>query len=153
MNDLPQVKYPYKGDVRWAFLKWADIESAQRKGYVYLRRLRIIQTPLFAVYLHFIFEVDNDQDPHDHPINFVSIVLHGGYSEQVYYDQSNLNKHFFQTHSVFSVHKMPKKWAHQIIKIRKKTVTLLLIGRRSRQWGFWTKDGWIDQNTYRMEHR
>lgn len=149
----PKIKYPYKGNVRWAFFKWADIESAFFPGYVYLRRLRIFQTPWFALYLHFIFEPDLDRDPHDHPCNFWALIVRGGYYEQVFPHQFDVKSNYWCSWTPFTLHKMPVDSAHQIKKLNGKTVTLCWFGRRQRQWGFWTADGFVDQETYRKLHK
>lgn len=148
-TEAPPVKHPYKGDVRWAFMKWADIESSFRPGYTYLRRLRIFQTPLFALYLHFIFEPDLDRDPHDHPCNFWALILRGGYRERVY---TTLHERSFSWKGHEwrrgSVHKMPIIHAHRIIDLEPGTVTLCWFGKRQRQWGFWTADGFVSAKEY-----
>lgn len=150
----PKIKYPYVGNIRWALFKWADIESAFHPGYVYLRRLRIFQAPWFALYLHFIYEPDLDRDPHDHPCNFWALIIRGGYYEQVYYRQYKRNKFYYSSWRPFTAHKMPVEYAHQILKLNgKKTVTLCWFGRRQRQWGFWTSEGFVDQVTYRKLHK
>lgn len=143
------VKYPYKGNVRWAFMKWADIESAIYPGEVYLRRLRILQTPWFAFYLHFIYEPDLDRDPHDHPCNFWALIVRGGYIERVF-DAVRQGDYRSQilTQKRGSIHKMPIEYAHQIISLRPDTITLCFFGRRQRRWGFWTSNGFVDYETY-----
>jgi hypothetical protein len=151
MSDHPRVpvRWPYKGDVRWAFLKWADIESAIYPGYVYLRRLRIFQTPWFALYLHFIYEPDLDRDPHDHPCNFWSLIVRGGYKERVYkwlHDHDHTPTH--NRWNRWTLHYMPVAWAHQITDLVPGTITLCWFGRRSRRWGFWTSAGFVPSEDY-----
>lgn len=147
----PPVKHPYKGDVRWALWRWADIESAFFPGYTYLRRLRIFQTPWFALYLHFIFEPDLDRDPHDHPCNFWSMILRGGYQEHIY-QTKNLRAHNWSAAvkrwGVGSLHYVPVNVAHQIVSLRPRTVTLCWFGRRQRLWGFWTPSGFVTAKDY-----
>lgn len=149
----PKIKYPYVGNVRWALFKWADIESAFHPGYVYLRRLRIFQTPWFALYLHFIYEPDLDRDPHDHPCNFWALIIRGGYREQVFMNQENLYYNDIHEWDFWTLHKMPVNYAHQIKQLFGKTVTLCWFGKRQRQWGFWTPEGFVDQVTYRKLHK
>src|SRR5262249_52489700 len=138
---------------RWAFMRWADIESAQQPGRVYLRRLRIIQTPWAALYLHFIFEADYDRHPHDHPCNFWSLVLRGGYTEQVYTMSENLYFNEVTWRRRWSIHKMPIEAAHRITVLAPRTVTLCLFGRRQRNWGFWTEGGFVEWQEYERSMR
>lgn len=146
----PPIRDPYKGDVRWAFWKWADIESAIFPGYTYLRRLRIFQTPLFALYLHFIFEPDLDRDAHDHPCNFWSLIVRGGYEERVYRNLDH--RDYYSTPHRWrrgSIHRMPTYWAHRIVELTPGTITLCWFGRRKRQWGFWTSEGFVSAKDYK----
>lgn len=130
-------------------MQWFDIPDARDIRFVYLRRLRIIQTPLFGLLLHFIYTPDLDQDPHDHPFNFVSVILRGGYTERVF---KNVREHDFsyvrRRHLRFGVNVMPVRFAHQIDEMAPRTTTLVFAGRRQRDWGFWTAAGWIFWKTY-----
>jgi hypothetical protein len=68
--------------IRWAFMKKYEIPDVEHPEKTYLRRWRIIQTPLFALYLHHILMPDGDRDLHDHPYPFASLILAGGYTEE-----------------------------------------------------------------------
>lgn len=158
-----KVKYPYRTDVRWAFLKWGDIPDTEDPKRVYLRRLRIFQTPWFAFYLHFIYLPD-DQAPHDHPCNFWSLILRGGYTERFYRDPGLFERSRFygpsspETFTVrnwtrWTVHGTPTSAAHRITVLEPRTISLCLFGRRRRDWGFWTQDGFVPQKVYREAKR
>jgi len=148
----PPVKYPSKTSPRWAFVQWFDIPDARDISRVYLRRLRIIQTPWFGLLLHFIYTPDLDQDPHDHPFNFISVILRGGYTERVF---KHVREHDFsyvrRRHLRFGVNVMPVRYAHQIDDMAPHTTTLVFAGRRQRDWGFWRADGWTFWKTYNKE--
>lgn len=144
------VKHPYVGSIRWAFMRWADIPDGTDPGRTYLRRLRVLQTPRFAIYLHWIYLPDEDRDPHDHPCNFWSMVVRGGYTEQVY-PYVRVRRDFatkVKTWRRGSVHKMPYDQAHRITHIRPGTVTLVAFGVRRQSWGFWTSDGFVPYTQY-----
>lgn len=155
--DAPLVKYPYVGNIRWAFWKWADIAYARDPRYVYLRRLRVIQTPWCALYLHWIFLTDDDRDPHDHPINFWSFIWRGGYTERVYWTNRATNqwgeidsRHSPRRWRRFSLHYMRVGRAHQITQLEPGTMTVLFVGRRNKQrWGFWTPEGYVPFDQYK----
>jgi hypothetical protein len=132
----------------WALWSWIDIPDRNDPTQTYLRRLRIIRTPLFALYLHFIFLADNDRDPHDHPWDFVSFVIRGSYTERLYDRFNSIGRFRYKpmflgewTHGRFSFHRMTKEFAHRITSIEPGLVTLVLIGRETKEWGFWTEDG------------
>ncbi len=157
-NDIP-IKYPYKGGTRWNFMQWADIPDARNPHAVYLRRLRIIQTPWFAFYLHWIFKTDEDRDPHDHPFVFWSFIVRGGYTERLWrivpggvrYTQS-----YDRRWNRFSLHKMDQQTAHMIQTIQPGTITLVMAGKKTGngRWGFYTPGfvRWQDYNREKYDH-
>jgi hypothetical protein len=152
-----KFKYPLKHSrIRWALFSIFDIPSQALPGFVYLRRLRIVQTPWFGNYLHWIFTPDLDQDPHDHPWPFWTIVLRGGYDEcrwkiRPCCVQGSLEHAEFSIHrwKRFSIHKVDMDEAHQIFSIKPNTTTLVFVGRRRREWGFYTPDGFVDWRKYK----
>lgn len=119
-----------------------------REGY--LERLFMINCPLFGLKLHWFYGPDWDQDCHDHPWWFVSLVLRGSYTER-----RQTVKHPYMGCDVDQLHKMyldsemvttRKRWSvafrrakdiHKIIEVEEGTVTLILNGPRRRSWGFW----------------
>lgn len=154
--DVP-VKYPYVGGTKWAFWKWADIPDARDERRVYLRRLRILQTPWFALYLHFIFQSDKDRDPHDHPFAFRSLIVRGGYTERVW-GLDNLNgERWIAHHPVkrswkrFTIHKTSLHVAHMIDYLLPGTVTLVFCGPKVQDWGFYTDRGFIPWQRYNRD--
>lgn len=145
-----KVKYVAAQARRWAFMRYMDIPSKQNPYDVYLRRLRVIQTPWFSFYIHWINEADSDRHPHDHPWNFWSLVLKGGYTEEIYQDSRNIGEsgRSEQHWRRFSWHKMPLSHAHKITRLPGETVTIVVTGRRVRQFRFWTDDGPVPWHEY-----
>lgn len=146
------VKHPYIGGTRWAFMKWADIPDARDESLVYLRRLRIVQTPWFAIYLHFIYNSDEDRDPHDHPFFFNSFVVRGGYIERLFTNpRRGLDKFVTQRHARWSMHSMPLQSAHIITDLEPDTTTLVFCGPKTKDWGFWTPEGFVPWQEYNRQ--
>lgn len=136
---------------RWA---WLTRYMIQIDGQDYLRRLRIIQTPWFGVYLHDMHGPDRDW-LHDHPWPFMSVVLRGGYGE--WWTVTGRHGHDYPGAAMArvialrhfnglserrwwaagSVHVIRLDEAHMIDLIRPGTRTLVFVGRRSREWGFY----------------
>lgn len=124
----------------WAFMeKFVVPHYDDPKGPPYLIRYRIIQTPLFGVYLHRLGTADPRDTLHDHPWPFVSIILRGGYTEMVrgtfpIYAESkrvrwiNVKRFKNSYHWIASLDKTP-------------TWTLMFVGRRRRIWGYLDRDG------------
>lgn len=121
-------------------------------GLVYLVRLRIVQTPWFAVYLHDIHEPDGDRDPHNHPWAFVSVVLRGYYVERVYPAPAarHVRKCYWQERRWrrFSVHRMGQHSAHRITDAGPRLKTLIFTGPRASGWGFFTPSGFVPWQDY-----
>lgn len=117
---------------RWQFMTRFDINDD--KGNLYLRRWRVIQTPLCSLYLHKIVRGDSDPFVHDHPWVFLSIILRGGYVEV---RRDNFTHQLRERH-VRWWNYMSRDDAHYIKTLdRNPTWTLLFVGRRRRTWGFW----------------
>jgi hypothetical protein len=124
----------------WAFCRTMVLRN--RDGTPYLRRWRIFECPWFGVYLHRIDGPDEGRDLHDHPWPFVSIVLRGGYIEEVpdYYG--------VRERSVRWVNFKAAEDRHRVASVDKPTWTLVLRGPRWRRWGFLTDHGWVDHASY-----
>lgn len=93
-----------------------------------------------AIRLHHILQSDSLRDLHDHPYSFFSIILAGGYLE-----------HTEQGKRRFRPGMINKKEAtvlHALEIINKPAWTLVCTGKRKREWGFQTKDGWVRWQEY-----
>lgn len=144
---MGDVKPSGRPSPRWAFMERFTIPCED--GLIYLARLRVVQTPWFAVYLHDIFEPDGDRDPHNHPWSFVSIVLRGHYVEQLHpIPYSNRGEFRTQTWRRFSVHRMGRGTAHRIVEAGPRLKTLILTGPRRADWGFFTSRGYVSWREY-----
>lgn len=116
----------------WQFM--TKFVISDDKGSPYLIRWRVIQTPYAALYLHKFLRGDSDPFVHDHPWNFISIVLRGGYVEM---RRNNMTHKVYPRH-VKHINVMHTHDAHYISTLdRVPTWSLLLVGRRVRTWGFW----------------
>lgn len=102
-----------------------------------MKRWRLIQTPMGGVYVHFIYREDLDPIGHDHPWAFWSLVLKGGYTELLQTHPRYPDQPKRVSHRRFSLHHFPLKWAHRIISVEPGTITLVLVGPKKKQWGFW----------------
>jgi len=120
---------------RWALLSGLDIGA---DGDPYLDRLRIVQTPLFGVYLHHIHRPDREPDPHDHPWWFASLVLTGGYQEKVWPDKRDPAVSAWRIRKRWSLRSIDRNAAHIIKSTAGPLWTLVLTGPKRGDWGFWT---------------
>lgn len=124
---------------RFSFFRRFDIVAPD--GSVYLRRWYLVSTPWFGVYLHHIVQPDPDRDLHDHPWDFVSVVLRGGYTEEL---PRCRTRHW----PAGTMHRMRAEDMHRICYGAPSTWTLLLVGRRRREWGFQTAHRWMPWREY-----
>jgi hypothetical protein len=137
---------PMAGRNRWALLSGLDIGA---DGDPYLDRLRIIQTPLFGVYLHHIHRPDRDPDPHDHPWWFASLVLTGSYEETVWPDKRGPRGEYrLRSRHPWSLRHVARRSAHIITNVRGPLWTLVLTGPSRGEWGFWTQRGYVPWRQY-----
>lgn len=99
-------------------------------------RWRLVQTPWFGVYVHFIYREDLDPVPHDHPWVFWRMVLRGAYREHYLADPAGgmiLPREIRRLRP----ERFPVKHAHRITEVEDGTVSLVVVGRKRRVWGFW----------------
>lgn len=116
------------------------ITNAQ--GEPYLTRYKLFVTRWFGIYLHEIHRSDEDRALHDHPWDFTSIILWGGYFEET---PSGI-----KDHGVFSIIRHKAEDAHKLT-LKKKTWTLVFRGRNRRHWGFYAETGWVHHLDYLKE--
>lgn len=130
-------------------------------GRTFLRRRGLDAWKPFGIVVHILDGPDPGMDLHDHPWPFVSLILRGGYSEEVmearhaciaatlagcYPDTCTPGVH--RSWSRWSVHQMPLNLTHRITHVEPGTVTLMLRGRKQRRWGFYLPTGWCDWEEY-----
>lgn len=130
---------------RWAFMSRKVIGAQDNPMLI---RWRLIQTPLFGIYLHFIHREDLDRLPHDHPWTFWTWIIRGSYREELYQDlrSGQLDKWpgiRHQTRPRWSFRRFPQAWAHRITAVHGKVTTLVLVGPKRRTWGFYDIRGGI----------
>jgi hypothetical protein len=153
-------------------------------GTPYLERTYIVKLKNFQICLHKILQSDEDC-LHDHPWNFLSIILDGGYwerttAEQVlegpelqWYKMKHKDKLYARWFGVGRVLYRRAEWKHSLklekwkpknhhlncdlrdiellkeSKILSPATTLVIMFKRKREWGFFTKNGWLPWFKYK----
>lgn len=121
----------------WAFMEKFIVPHYDNPKEDYLVRWRVIQTPLFGIYLHKLGTPDPRDTLHDHPWPFISFVLRGGYIEYV----RDL-EHYAIPRRVKRINVKRLRDYHWISELdRVPTWTLMFVGRRQRVWGYLDRDG------------
>ena len=127
-------------------------------GAPYLTRYHLLHTPWFLVYLH-RFSAGDGKCLHDHPWAWwVSLVLWGGYVEAHGVPEWSIDhgRDFGRMRLIRrragSVSWHDRVWIHSILQLdRSPTWTLVIVGPKVRQWGFYTRKGWIPWFRYKEE--
>lgn len=118
-----------------------EIHQTGANDHLLLRRYFILRTKWLGIYVHELVADDYDRALHDHPWSFLSIILSGQYSEVT--NQPGA-KHYHRG----SVKFRPAEYCHQLYAVYEPTWTLVIRGRRRREWGFITPKGWMRWDTY-----
>jgi hypothetical protein len=125
LRDLTRGR-KYKSGTGWCFFRWTDTDSE------YILRLHVLKTPWFAVCLHWLNKPDAEPWLHDHPVSFLSVILRGGYTELRRTDgrlYRKVNRWFNFVRASFDD-------KHRIISVAPGTLTLCIMGPKTRDWGF-----------------
>lgn len=116
-------------------------EIKSKEGVVHFKRFCYFSCKWFGIYKHIITQADKDRHEHDHPWDFWSFILEGGYAEYVNGE--------LQARDLFSLKYNKAEFHHKlagIIGTNDRCVTLVVTGPRRREWGYRvdkTKDGWL----------
>ncbi|MEZ5246480.1 MAG: hypothetical protein R2707_15370 [Acidimicrobiales bacterium] len=88
------------------------------------------------VMLHHIGGTD-EREPHDHPWNFVTIALRGGYDESWFPDLASVaGPGTVRRHRRFRPRRVSRGEYHAVTAIEGDVWTLVFAGRRRHDWGF-----------------
>jgi len=110
----------------------------------------LIETPWFTLRLHKILASDQDEELHDHPWAFCSLLLRGAYQEVEpgpYGRDLHAGVSWDRTRRIFrapAINFRPDATApHRLEVVDGPIWTLVVTGPRVRPWGFWTRAGWV----------
>lgn len=129
----------YKSGSDWAFWRWTFTPSG------YITRLHVFKTPWFAIMVHKFNKPDQEPDQHDHPVTFLSLILRGKYTE--------IRNGVKQVRKWFNFIRADKTDRHRIIDVDEGTTTLCFVGKKTREWGFHTSEGWVYWKDYNKKYR
>jgi hypothetical protein len=120
-----------------------------------LIRYRLISSPWFGVYLHHLMRSDADRHLHDHPWAFWSLILWRGYCELEPLAGQGSAPMFVGTGERQRINRRPPLWLvrhlatdRHALELDRPAWSLIWVGRRVREWGFHTEDGWVPWQEY-----
>jgi hypothetical protein len=117
-------------------------EIRSQKGELHFLRWRLLQIPWFRVYIHKICLPDYDSDKHTHPWNFLSLILRGGYTQELSHKR-------YVTVKQFDVVQMSRHEGHRITLNESPTWTLVIAYGKYIDWGYLTTTGFMHHKKYR----
>jgi hypothetical protein len=127
-------------------------EIVSQKGVLHFQRFRLLSLPWFSIYVHRILASDEDAHFHDHPWDFVSLILWGAYSEVwVKSPHWSLPRTRLAKPGTLIWHHHSD--AHKLTLKSKVVWTLVLTGPHKYDWGYQTENGWVDHWMYRQRKR
>lgn len=111
------------------------------------------------LYLHVFYASDSDPDPHDHPADFTTVVLRGGYRDETWEADVVAGQHVRRRVSapvlgVGSVAHRRAEHIHRVHLLGDKAWTAVIFGPRKRTWYFYTTDrGQVHWERYLADER
>ena len=113
-------------------------------GDPYMVRYRLFKSKWFGIYLHHILRSDEDHECHDHPWDFTSLILVGGYLEIQRYevDYTKYGKRNMRFCRPGRIVRHKAEDAHRLV-LDRPAWTLVKVSGKKRQWGFYTDEGWM----------
>jgi len=113
---------------------------------VYLRRWRI-ETPWFSVRLHHWLKSDDHRNLHDHPWDFYTFILKGGYIDHSEHAGIGIEIPARPGHWYYR----PATHRHWVEIPPQGAWTIIFTGPIIRRWGFWVRGKFKKANKYFLE--
>jgi len=104
--------------------------------------------PYPNIFIHKILLSDEDRDVHDHPWNYITIILKGGYWEwqPVIVDGNQIGEYRVWRGPCSIIWRRASSF-HRL-EMPEPTWTLFLHGWRKKEWGFLTNKGFVESSEY-----
>jgi hypothetical protein len=124
-------------------------EIKSKSGELHFRRWKIITIPwICSIYIHGIYKADEDLHLHNHSWKIWTMILSGGYIEELQGGKVRIRKSGHMAKANLSdFHKIKEM-------IKTPTYTLAVVGMRAvEEWGYMTENGFVDHITFRNNKR
>ena len=116
----------------WPWKK--NIEDLDELGAIYLARTMWIKFHRLGVYTHRIYRPDTARAVHDHPWPFLTVILRGGYEEEI------RGRRYMRRPGYIGWR--GRGFRHRITALRgESALTLVIRGRNNDRWNFYNKAG------------
>jgi hypothetical protein len=117
-------------------------EIRSKEGKLHFRRWQLLKTRWFSIYIHGIYEADQDKHLHNHPWDYKSIVLKGSYIEETQTGLNNLKPGTYTSRNGKDYHKIKKLLTNSVY-------TLFIVTPVKREWGYLVDNYWMHHEVYR----
>ncbi len=109
----------------------------------------LLRTPWGTLRVHHILRSDDDRHLHDHPFDFTSFLLSGGYVEEsaAGLEEPHGSMRKSQRWPRFSIVRKRAEEAHRLV-LERPVWTFVISGPKRRSWGFHTESGWVNHREY-----
>jgi len=125
-------------------------EIRSKTGELHFQRWVLFALPFLRIYLHKICLPDYDEHMHDHPWNFISIILKGGYLEK-FSNGPNYDIVSYNHNNPGTIVKRNREQVHKIEKLFKiSSWSLVLAWGEYQIWGYRIGSEWVDHILYRL---
>jgi hypothetical protein len=124
-------------------------EIKSRAGVLHFQRFRLLQTQWFALYVHRISASDEDKDAHDHPWDFITLILKGAY-EETWYKSPHWALPMTRRVKSGGYIRHHHSDAHKLKLLTPVVWTLVLTTGHDYSWGYQTREGWVAHDVYRV---
>lgn len=130
------------------WLRRFDYVNIWQDGEVYLRRFYPFKWT-HKIKIHQIFKSDLDRDLHDHPWNFFTLMLGGGYWEERPVSRKNPDGPTkVKYHNIGTFRFRRATDLHKLFLDMGPAITFVISSGKQRQWGFQTLEGWVPWEEY-----
>lgn len=119
-------------------------EVGDGKGSVFFIRYTLLKTRWGGLYLHRFYRSDGSRCLHDHPWPFVTLILRGGYFEELANPSVPVGgMPVWRPPGYCAAYPAQHKHRITLAPDGPKPWSLVLVGRKERAWGFQTATGWV----------
>jgi hypothetical protein len=117
-------------------------DAIEQNGELYMERYYLQRSKALSVRLHHLLTDDLMRHPHDHPWDFASLLLTGGYRETTPEGSAD-----YWAPCIVS---RPAEQLHSLELLAGPMWTYVVTGPLRRRWGFQTEQGWVYWREYEI---
>lgn len=128
------------------FWQWEHIPRHDNQEY--LDRLIVFRCKWFGIMIHW-FKGSDDECMHNHPWNFWTWIVKGGYWEWTEHKLPDGSIEWCKWYPRWSLLRRPAHWIHKVeYNPTNPAVTIVIHGPKKQSWGFFTPKGYKPHAEY-----